>query len=210
MSRGFTALVGLALLLTAGCASGPSGPAAGSGGVAYREDPDLQRVWVAEGFDFTGYDTIYVVEPRAEVPKLNPDGVESLEWARGVLREQLASALRTSGAFRTVVTREADIPAGVRVARLEPTITEYEKGGGGGRYWAGLYGGGQPVIRVQGRMADGDRPLFLFDTRRSGVGGKARWAGFAMSDKDIQQHDIEDLGRAVGEFVARKGQPKAK
>jgi len=34
------------------------------------------------------------------------------------------------------------------VLKLENTILEYSKGGGGARFWVGLYGGGQPMFRV--------------------------------------------------------------
>ena len=101
-----------------------------------------------------------------------------------------------------MVTREADVRPGSRVLRLDNTIVDYERGGGGARYFAGLYGAGQPVITVRGRITDGDRQVFLFETRRSGVGGKARWLGGVMSDKDIQTNDIRDLARALADFIA--------
>jgi hypothetical protein len=176
--------------------------------VAYRSDEKLQKVWVAEGFDFTGFNALYVIEPVADVAKLNPDGVANLEWARGVLRDELVQALRAKNAFATVATTEGDIPAGSRVLQLESTVIEYEKGGGGARFFAGLYGAGQPVIAVRGRMKDGDRPLFVFESRRSGVGGKSRWLGGYMSDKDVQTNDIRDLATAVADFVARQGKSR--
>jgi hypothetical protein len=145
----------LAAALAAGCASGsaPSGspstgasasppPSTPSGSppspspsatappttaVAYRSDEKLQKVWMAEGFDFTGFNALYVTEPVADVPKLNPDGVANLEWARGVLRDELVQALRAKNAFATVATKEGDIPAGSRVLQLESTVIEYEK-----------------------------------------------------------------------------------
>ncbi len=191
--------------LGTGCASAPetATPVKGApGGVAYREDKELQKVWLAEGFDFRGYDTLVVGDTRADVPKLNPDGAESLEWARGVLRDELVAALQAGKLFAAVVTREADVRPGSRVLRLDNTIVDYERGGGGARYFAGLYGAGQPVITVRGRITDGDRQVFLFETRRSGVGGKARWLGGVMSDKDIQTNDVRDLARALADFIA--------
>jgi hypothetical protein len=199
------------LLLTlagvAGCASAPTSPSQVPGapaGVVYRDDERLQKVWLADGFQFRGYDTLYVAETAAAVPKLNPDGVESLAWARGVVRDELVAALRAKGLFASVVTKEADVKPGGKVLTLEPTIVDYEKGGGGARWFAGLYGAGQPVVKVRGRMTDGGRAVFLFETRRSGESGKSRWLGGYLSDRDIQTEDIRDLGKALAEFIAQR------
>lgn len=198
----------LTVALAAGCASSPETPspqAAGTApaGVALRDEETLGQVWLEQGFDFTGYGTLYIADTRADVPTLNPDGVENLEWARGVLRTELAAAIEAKKVFAAVVTREADIPPGGKVLRLENTVIEYEKGGGAARYFAGLYGAGQPVIKVRGRLTDAGRALFVFEARRSGVGGRARWLGGVMSDREIQTNDIQDLAKALAEFIAR-------
>jgi len=208
MRRDHHVLVAILLVIgLSGCASStPAGP--GQDGVAYREDPDLQRVWLADGFAFRGYDAVYIQETRTDVPKLNPDGAENLQWARGVLREEIVTALRAKGLFPTVAISEAGLKPGVRVLRLENTIVEYEKGGGGARFFAGLYGAGQPVIRVRGRVTDGDRPVFLFEARRSGDSGTARMFGGYRSDKAIQEEDIRDLARDLADFMVRDGKPR--
>jgi len=64
----------LALAFSTGCASTPD-TRTEPGGFAYRDDEDLGKVWLAQGFDFNGYDTLYISDTRADVPKLNPDGV---------------------------------------------------------------------------------------------------------------------------------------
>jgi hypothetical protein len=198
------------LLLATGCASAPesAAPAAAPGGVTYRADVDLQKVWLADGFDFTGFDTLYIAATRAEVDKVHSDGAENLEWARGLLPDELAGAIRGRSVFPSVVTREADIRPGGPVLRLETAIVEYEKGGGGARWFAGLYGAGQPVIRVRGRLSAEDRPVFLFESRRSGDSGGARWLGGYRSDKEIQQEDIRDLAGDLAEFMVRKGKSR--
>jgi hypothetical protein len=200
-----TMLVALALL--SGCASAPEVPPA-SGGVTYRDDEKLQKVWLAPGFQFGGYDTLYITDTRADVPRVNPDGVESLEWSRGIVQNEIAAAIQAKKFFRAVVNREADIPPGSRVIRLDNTIIEYEKGGGAARYFAGLYGAGQPVIKVRGRMAEGDRPLFAFETRRSGTSVSARLVGHFRSDRSIQEDDIRDLAEKLADFIVQtaKGQ----
>jgi hypothetical protein len=53
------------------------------------------------------------------------------------------------------------IKPGAKVLKLHNPVTEYSKGGGAARYFAGLYGVGQPVLRVDGKMVDGDKPSLL-------------------------------------------------
>ncbi len=114
--------------------------------------------------------------------------------------------------FGEVVTRESDIKPGAKVLSLENTITEFAKGGGAARYFAGLYGGGQPVLRVQGKMTEGDKTLFTYEARRSGTSAGARMTGVFMKDEDIQIQDIRSLALDLTDFmaaVARKYQPKS-
>lgn len=199
-----TALVAVVL---SGCA-GPSTLTLERDSIAYRDDPDLQRVWLAEGFAFQGYDALFVGEIQTNVANVNPDGVDSLAWARGRLRDEIVTALRAKNLFSTVAVNEADLKAGRRALRLGSTIVEYEKGGGGARFFAGLYGAGQPVIRVRGRVTDGDRLVFAFEARRSGDSGLARMFGGYRGDKEIQEEDIRDLAQDLADFMVRNGRPR--
>ena len=191
------------LVAVGGCATASPPPSAG--GVTYRADPDLQWVWMADGLVFKGYDVVLVEEPRAEAPNVNPDGVESLAWARGLLRDELVTALRATRLFPTVTAQAAEVPAGKKVLRIENTIVQYEKGGGGARFFAGLYGAGQPVIRVRGRVTDADRTVFAYEARRSGDSGVSRMFGGYRSDKAIQEEDIRDLAQDLADFMVRNG-----
>ncbi len=196
------ALALLVVALASGCASVPETKQAPAG-VAYREDKDVDKVWLAEGFDFNGYDTLYIAEARVEVSDLNKDEQELVEWAKAFLRDELAAAIRARGVFGSVVTRESDIKPGSKTLRLENTIIDYKKGGGAARYFAGLYGAGQPVIKVRGRMTDGSRQLFVFETRRSGMSAGAKLVGGFRSDKGIQEEDIKDLAKDFASFIVR-------
>jgi hypothetical protein len=176
-------------------------PAASASGVALREEKDFGQVWLAPGFTFKGYDAVLVTEPRAEVPKLNPDGIQNLEWARGVLRTELAAALQERKLF-TVVQSPAEVKPGSRLLRLDNTIIEYEKGGGGARMFGFASSAGQPVIKVRGQLTTDDRPVFVYEARRSGESASARMFGGYRSDKDIQTEDIKDLVKDLGDFIA--------
>lgn len=100
------------------------------------------------------------------------------------------------------MTSESEIKPGAKTLRLDNTITEYSKGGGGARYFVGLYGGGQPVLRVQGKMTEGDKALFTYEARRSGVSAGARMGGAFMKDEDIQIEDIRSMALDLTDFMA--------
>jgi hypothetical protein len=181
-------------------------PAPATSEIVLHEEKDFGQVWLAPGFTFRGYDAVLVSEPRAEVPKLNPDGIQNLEWARGVLRTELAAALQQRELF-AVVQSPAEVRPGGRLLRLDSTIIEYEKGGGGARFWAGGYGAGQPVIKVRGQLTADGRPLFVYEARRSGMSTTARMFGGYRGDKAIQQEDIKHLAKGLGDFMVRTKGP---
>lgn len=187
-------------------ASQPSAQPAAASGVTLREEKDFGQVWLAPGFDFKGYDTLVITETRTDVPKLNPDGAQNLEWARGVLRNELVAAIQERKLF-TVVTSPADVKPGSRILLLDNTIVEYEKGGGGARAFAGIYGAGHPVIKVRGQLTAAHQTLFVYEARRSSVAATARIFGGYRSDKAIQEEDIKHLARGLGDFIARTKGP---
>lgn len=178
---------------------GRASPASG-GGTNYK-NPHMDRCWVADGFDFNGYDTIYVA-PTLSTAKFNPkDEVMPHELAKENLVSELARTLKSVNLFPNVVTKESDLNPAARTLKLENTIIEYAKGGGGARYFAGLYGGGQPVLRVGGKMTDGVKTVFTFEARRSGVSAGARMGGAFMKDVDIQLEDIRSLTLDLTDFM---------
>src|SRR5438128_6735111 len=146
-----------------------------NGGLTFK-DPPMEKCWIANDFKFTGYDTLYIA-PTLSTARPHDDEQRLHEWAKEALPAEISKMLSPKGLFSSVVLKESDIKPGVRVLKLENTITEYAKGGGAARYFAGLYGGGQPVLRAQGKMTDGDKTVFTFEARRSGVSGGARMGG---------------------------------
>jgi hypothetical protein len=170
-----------------------------SGGMSFKE-PHMEKCWIADGFNFTGYDTLYIA-PTLSTAKFQPDEEQPHQIAKQNLPVELGRALAGRGLFANVVYSESDIKTNMRVLKLENTITEYSKGGGGARYWVGLYGGGQPVLRVNGKMNDGDKSTFAFEMRRSGVSGEARFAGGYMKDVDIQLQDIRSVALDLSDFM---------
>lgn len=181
---------------------GKSRPA--DGGTRF-ENPHMEKgkCWVADGFRFTGYDTVYVA-PTLSTAKFpdKPEDTMVHNLAKERLVSELVSRLNERKIFASVVTKESDIKPGAKVLKLENTITEFSKGGGAARYWVGLYGGGQPVLRVEGKAVDGGKEVFKFEARRSGASGGARMAGGFMRDEDVQVGDIRSLVLDLTDFMA--------
>lgn len=170
------------------------------GGWSFK-DPHLDKCWIADGFNFTGYDTLYIA-PTLSTAKFQPDEARPHELARTTLPAELSRRLGSKGVFPNIVLQQADLKPDGRLLKLENTIVEYSKGGGAARYWVGLYGGGQPILRVQGKMTDGDKTVCTFEARRSGTSAGARLGGAFMKDEDIQIEDVRSLAIDLTDFMA--------
>jgi hypothetical protein len=181
---------------------GKSGPA--NGGLRYN-NPHLEKgkCWVADGFNFNGYDTLYIA-PTLSTAKFpdKPEDIKVHDLAKNNLTLELSRMIGAKGIFANVVTQESEIKPGAKVLRMENTITEFSKGGGAGRYFAGLYGGGQPVLRVEGKMSDGGKTMFSYEARRSGTSAGARMGGGFMKDEDIQIEDVRSMALDLSDFMA--------
>ena len=181
---------------------GKASPAS-AGGVNYK-NPHMEKCWVADGFDFNGYDTLYIA-PTLSTAKFDPKNMEEVkvhELAKENLVKELANLISVRKIFANVVTRDSDIKPEAKTLKLENTITEFAKGGGAARYFVGLYGGGQPVLRIQGRMVEGEKALFAFEARRSGVSAGAHMTGAFMKDQDIQIQDIHSMALDLADFMS--------
>jgi hypothetical protein len=174
---------------------------AADGGWNYR-DPHLDKCWIASDFNFSGYDTLYIAPTLSTAKLHNPDEESPHQLAKENLPIELNQMLNARNIFPNVVSREADIKPGAHVLKLENTITDYAKGGGAARYFVGLYGGGQPVLRVSGKMTDGGKTVFSFEVRRSGTSAGARMVGAFKSDVDIQTEDIRSMVLDLTDFMA--------
>ncbi len=207
-----TLLLGCASTSTPSSSSSSTSPAASKtaktappplpAGVALHQDKDIQGVWVAPGFDFKGYTTLYIAEPVFAAVE-RPNEVKMRAVAMRVLPEQLSEHLRNTQLFTTVTTRGEEVKPDAKSLKLDNMIIEYEKGGGGARYFAGMFGGGQPVIKVSGQIQEGDKLLCVYEVKRSGESVGSRLAGVWMSDEEIQRNDIRDLASDLAVFFRR-------
>jgi hypothetical protein len=171
-------------------------------GVKLNKDQNIQGVWLADGFNFKGYQTLYLTPiVFAGIERTNE--VDARTMAMQELPEQLVDNLRDTKLFATVTTRSEDVKSGAKTLKLDNTIIEYSKGGGAARYFAGHFGGGQPVIKVRGQIFDGDKLVCVYEIKRSGVLHAGRIMGAAMSDEDLQRADIHALARDLAYFFER-------
>ncbi|HTL54185.1 MAG TPA: DUF4410 domain-containing protein [Candidatus Limnocylindrales bacterium] len=170
------------------------------GGLSFK-DPHLNKCWIADGFNFKGYDTLHI-PPSTSTAKVHDDEQRLLDWAKQTFPTELAASIGRKGIFEKVVTRESEIKSGGKTLKLETTIVEYSKGGGAARFFAGLYGAGQPILKVQGKMTDGDKLVFTFEGQRSGTSAGARTGGGYMKDEDVQIEDIRSLTLDLTDFIA--------
>ena len=71
-----------------------------------------------------------------------------------------------------------------------------------------LYGAGHPVIKVRGQLMAVDTPLHA-STRGGGAASPtSAWiVGGYRASKAIQEEDIKDLAKGVGDFMARTKGP---
>jgi hypothetical protein len=202
--------IALTLILSAflcGCASTSDSKSqprtvAGLDGTPYHKHGQIQLAWFADGFDFSGYDTL-LITPTKYAAKERPNEVDMRTWAVQYVQTALEQYIRTNGVFANVTTRESAMKPGAKTLRLENTIIEYEKGGGGARYFAGLYGAGQPLLKVRGQFLDGDKALCKYEASRHGESAGARFVGAFMADREIQQNDINDLALDMSDFIFR-------
>src|SRR5262245_12997143 len=81
-------------------------PSTSGAGTTYKNS-HLEKCWVAEGFDFKGYDTLYIAPTRstAKFPE-KPEDTMVHDRAKESLVAELARLLQAKGLFHQVVTRE--------------------------------------------------------------------------------------------------------
>jgi hypothetical protein len=172
-------------------------------GVKLHKDQNIQGVWLADGFDFKGYQTLYLT-PIVFAGVERDNEVDTRAAAMQELPEQLVEQLRDTKLFANVTTKSEDVKSKAKTLTLDNTIIEFSKGSGAARHFGGPFGsGGQPVIKVRGQIYDGDKLVCVYEIKRSGESVEARMIGEAISSEDIQRNDIRVLARDLAYFFKR-------
>ena len=175
-------------------------------GVKLHKDLNIQGVWLADGFSFKGYQTLYLTPVVfAGVERDNEVDIRAL--AMQELPAELVTSLRDTKLFDTVATKSEDVKSKSKTLRLDNTIIEFSKGSGVGRHFGGPFGaGGQPVIKVRGQIYDGDKLVCVYEIKRSGESFESRAYGEVINSEDIQRNDIRVLAHDLGYFFQRHAQ----
>jgi hypothetical protein len=174
-------------------------------GVKLHKDLNIQGVWLADGFSFKGYQTLYLTPiVFAGVERDNEVDIRAL--AMQELPAELVTSLRDTKLFDNVTTKSEDVKSKSKTLKLDNTIIEFSKGSGAARHFGGPFGGGQPVIKVRGQIYDGDKLVCVYEIKRSGESAEARGMGEIISSDDIQRNDIRVLTRDLGYFFQRHAQ----
>ncbi len=171
-------------------------------GVKLHKDQKIDGVWLADGFNFKGYQTLYLTPIVFDAIERD-DEVDARAAAMQELPRNLLDDFRDTGLFATVTTNSADVKPGARTLRLDNLVIEYAKGGAAARHFAGHFGGGQPVLKVRGLIYDGDKLVCVYEIKRSGVLHAAGAVGATMSDERLQLADIHALCRGLANFFQR-------
>ena len=172
-------------------------------GVKLHKDLNIQGVWLADGFNFKGYQTLYLT-PIVFAGVERDNEVDIRAMAMQELPAELVTSLRDTKLFDTVTTKSEDVKAKAKTLKLDNTIIEFSKGSGVARHFGGPFGaGGQPVIKVRGQIYDGDKLVCVYEIKRSGESFESRAYGEAISSEDIQRNDIRVLARDLAYFFNR-------
>lgn len=193
--------------------SGSSTPKAATGpasrvpalppGVTLLSEGNVQGYWMAEGFKLKNYDSLQI-KPTVFAGVERDNEVQIRAMAMRVLPEEIALKLRESNILTNIYVPGQEPKAGGKMLVLDNTITEYEQGGNVGRVFGGVFGAGQPVIKVRGILRDGEKVVFVYELRRSGESDEDKFLGGGKSSEEIQQNDIKVLARDLVQLLQRK------
>jgi hypothetical protein len=170
---------GIVFIFLPGCAS-RTAPSPNGGGVVYRQTRELPRVWLAKGFNFTGYDTIYIADTGATVAPMRHES-RAFDTAKRLVQEEFAAAIQERRLFENVVTHEADLKPEMKVLKLDNQITEFH-----------MDEGIAPIIALHGIAFDRNTPMFEFASRRVGK-------PTAPFDDEIRA-----MAKSLAEFIRRE------
>jgi hypothetical protein len=193
--RNLLALAVAALL--AGCASTPSEPKS-SDGITFRKTDKFEKVWIADGFDFSAYQTLLCNRVTASVTPKDEKERERLELLRQTLSKDLAASLEFKHLVPTFATKDTDITTNANVLKLDNDIVEFSAGSAAARIMVGM-GAGTPRLRVKGQLADlaTGKPLIIYELDETAPIFGAAY----VSSRNLQTAAGSELAEDVAEFL---------
>lgn len=190
-----------------GCSSQPN-TYKGGDGLESRETERIERVWVAEGFDFSGYDTILITETKSEAETKDEKEADRMASATRNIPRGLADTIDLKEIVPNVALKQDDVKAGAKLLKLDTTISDFDRGSTGMRVMFGRYGAGRARLTVRGRVVDAEtgRPFLIVEDESSGdffgptSGGSSEavqklaldWASFLSKVKKQEKIEYKD------------------
>ena len=175
--------------------------------VEMKHDKDLGRVYLAPGFNFKGYDILFIsdISTNAILPKkgINPDELAVF------FKHALIEKLKETEVFPTVTddvsvlsSKEGQSP---KVLILEGAISDLQPGNKALRAVAGL-GAGAVKAQVEIECKDNSTKQMLFKSsdRRADPGGIGLGGIIAAEDSEkMLMGTLETVAKAHGSFIKR-------
>lgn len=167
--------------------------------IQFQRVDKIDRIWLQEGFNFTGYDAVHVTPLRTEgIKPRDEKETERLRLLERGYAQDMARGLERYSNLGTVTARESDLPANGRKLILDTQLLEFSRGSSAARYGIG-FGAGMPYIKIRGTFHEGDpkRPVAIFemDERGDWLGG-----GYS-SNESLQERASMELGKDLGHFI---------
>ena len=189
-------LILTAVIILPGCASAPKEKSAD--GITFRRTDKFEKVWIADGFDFSGYNAILMQPVSTTVTPKDDRERERLEMVRHTLTRDIASTIEFKQIVPTFVGKEADLKPDSRALKLENEITEFSAGSMAARVMVGM-GAGTPKLRVRGQLADlgTGKPLLIYELDETAPIFGAQWA----SSRTLQTTAATELAEDVADFL---------
>lgn len=170
-------------------------------GIEMVEDKDLGKVYLAPGFHFKPYDTLFISTPSTSLmsPKEDIDPNEMKMF----LKNQLLTKLDALDVFITVTDDKSALSSEVisaqKVLSMKSTITELDPGSRALRYLVG-FGAGSTKVQVETEIRDSktEQLYFMASDRRS-----AAFGAFGGDSKGYILESLSKIAEAHALFIKR-------
>lgn len=191
-----TLLILIAVTIMSGCASAPKEKSSDS--ITFKRTDKFEKVWIADGFDFSGFDAILLRPVTTTVAPKNDKDRERLEMLRHSLTRDFASTIEFKKIVPLLVGKEADLKPDSRVLNLENVITEFSAGSMAVRVMVGM-GAGTPRLRVRGQLTETTtgKPLLIYELDETAPILGAQGA----SSRTLQATAASELAEDVADFL---------
>jgi hypothetical protein len=201
-------------LISMGCSSTPTDngkaeASVGPGGEKkFKRTDRLDRVWLADGFDFTGYDAILVEEVKVD-PSVKPKDekeADRLSLMQGTLGRALVESIDSRRIFKTVTRKDSELAAATKGLKLQSTVTKFSRGSTATRIGVG-FGAGLPYVRVVIVAVETGTNKELFECE---LDETADWFGAGYSGSETLQRGAGmELADDVANYMARVSKHEA-